>query len=60
MRFNLISLDRPIRSDIYFWLEVRHDLIFKMQTDSLIVSELQTDSRKSKSGPPRAGTRSGP
>jgi len=46
MRFNLISLDRPIRSDIYFWLEVRHDLIFKMQTDSLNVSELQTDSRK--------------
>ena len=46
MRFNLIILDRPIRSDIYFWLEVRQDLIFKMQTDSLNVSELQTDSRK--------------
>ena len=46
MRFDLISLDRPIRSDIYFWLEVRRDLIFKMQTDGLNVSELQTDSRE--------------
>ena len=46
MRFNLIILDRPIRSDIYSLLEVRRDFILKMQTDGLNVSELQTDSRE--------------
>ncbi len=46
MRFNLIFLDRQIRSDIYWAAQSETQSHFKVQADGLNASEFQTTSHE--------------